>query len=44
MFDLTEGLIGRKYSDPEIQGILGGNFSRVLSQIWTAEKVSTTTR
>jgi membrane dipeptidase len=44
MFDLTEGLIGRKYSDPEIQGILGGNFSRVLSQIWTAENVSTTTR
>ena len=44
MFDLTEGLIRRKYSDPEIQGILGGNFSRVLSQIWTAENVSTTTR
>ena len=44
MFDLTEGLIRRKYSDSEIQGILGGNFSRVLSQIWTAEKVSTTTR
>ncbi len=37
MFDLTEGLIRRKYSDTEIQGILGGNFSRVLSQIWTVE-------
>lgn len=36
MFDLTEGLIRRKYSDAEIQGILGGNFSRVLKQIWTA--------
>lgn len=35
MFDLTEGLIRRKYTDGEIQGILGGNFARVLKQIWT---------
>lgn len=35
MFDLTEGLIRRKYSDTEIAMILGGNFKRVLSQIWT---------
>ena len=35
MFDLTEGLIRRKYSDAAIQGILGGNFKRVLSAIWT---------
>lgn len=35
MFDLTEGLIRRKYTDPEIRGILGGNFARVLKQIWT---------
>lgn len=35
MFDLTEGLIRRKYSDSEIEGILGGNFERVLTQIWT---------
>jgi len=35
MFDLTEGLIRRKYSDSDIEGILGGNFKRVLSQIWT---------
>ena len=34
MFDLTEGLIRRKYSDKDIEGILGGNFKRVLSQIW----------
>jgi membrane dipeptidase len=34
MFDLTEGLIRRRYSDGEIEGILGGNFKRVLSQIW----------
>ena len=38
MFDLTEGLISRKYSDKEIQGILGGNFKRVLSEIWSVEK------
>ena len=35
IFDLTEGLIRRKYSDADIQGILGGNFARVLKQIWT---------
>jgi len=35
MFDLAEGLIRRKYSDADIRGILGGNFKRVLSQIWS---------
>jgi membrane dipeptidase len=35
MFDLAEGLIRRKYSDTEIEGILGGNFKRVLSQTWS---------
>ena len=34
MFDLTEGLIRRKYSDQEIELVLGGNFKRVLSKIW----------
>jgi len=34
MYDLTEGLIRRKYSDKDIEGILGGNFKRVLGQIW----------
>jgi membrane dipeptidase len=38
MFDLTEGLIRRKYSDPEIRGVLGGNFERVLGEIWAAPK------
>ncbi len=38
MFDLTEGLIRRKYTDTEIEGILGGNFKRVLSEIWTVAK------
>jgi microsomal dipeptidase-like Zn-dependent dipeptidase len=35
MFDLTEGLIRRKYSHADIEGILGGNFERVLTEIWT---------
>jgi membrane dipeptidase len=34
MYDLTEGLIRRKYTDAQIEGILGGNFRRVLSAIW----------
>ncbi len=34
IFDLTEGLIRRKYSDADIEGILGGNFERVLARIW----------
>ena len=35
MFDLTEGLIRRKYTDAQIEGILGGNFQRVLTGIWS---------
>jgi membrane dipeptidase len=34
MYDLTEGLIRRKYTDAQITGILGGNFVRVLGEIW----------
>jgi membrane dipeptidase len=34
MFDLAEGLIGRGYSDRDIQLILGGNAVRVLGKIW----------
>lgn len=34
-FDLAEGLIRRKYSDTNIEAILGGNFRRVLKEIWT---------
>jgi membrane dipeptidase len=33
-YDLAEGLIRRGYSDKDIEGILGGNFQRVLTQIW----------
>ncbi len=35
-YDLVEGLIRRKYSDDDIRGVLGGNFTRVLGEIWTA--------
>ena len=34
MFDLTEGLIKRGYSDTNIAAILGRNAARVLSTIW----------
>jgi membrane dipeptidase len=40
MFDLTEGLVRRGYGDEEIEAILGGNFIRVLSEIWTPESAS----
>jgi membrane dipeptidase len=33
VFDLTEGLVRRKYSKPDIKLILGGNFQRVFSEI-----------
>jgi membrane dipeptidase len=36
MFDLTEGLVRRGYGNDEIELILGGNFIRVLSEIWSA--------
>ncbi|MDA0311690.1 MAG: membrane dipeptidase [Gemmatimonadetes bacterium] len=35
MFDVTEGLIRRGYTDAHIRGILGGNFQRVLGEIWS---------
>lgn len=35
IFDLAEALIRRKYSDANIQAILGGNFRRLLTQVWT---------
>ena len=38
MYDLTEGLIRRKYTDQQINGILGGNFKRVLSGIWSVPR------
>jgi membrane dipeptidase len=34
VFNLTEALIRRGYSDPSIEAILGGNFKRLLSEVW----------
>ncbi|MGV3479835.1 MAG: dipeptidase [Sphingobium sp.] len=34
MFDLTEELIRRNYSDANISAILGGNFRRLLGDTW----------
>lgn len=34
MYDLTEGLIRRGYSNEDISLILGGNFKRALADIW----------
>jgi membrane dipeptidase len=36
IFDITEGLVRRKYGADQIRLILGGNFARVLSEIWTS--------
>ena len=36
-FDLAEGLIRRGYSDANIELILGGNFKRVLTEIWSTK-------
>lgn len=38
MYDLADGLIRRGYSDQNIEAILGGNFRRVLKQIWSARQ------
>ncbi len=42
MYDVTEGLIRRKYTDEQIRGILGGNFKRVLGEIWNVPPVAPT--
>lgn len=34
MYDLTEALVRRGYSDDNIRAILGGNFRRALGDIW----------
>ena len=38
VYDLTAALIRRKYSDADIQLILGGNFRRLLAQTWKEPK------
>jgi membrane dipeptidase len=35
VFALTEGLIRRGWTDSQIELVLGGNFQRVLAEIWT---------
>lgn len=40
LFDLTEGFVTRKYTDKDIEGILGGNFRRALTEIWPPSQVS----
>lgn len=34
VFDLTEGLIRRRYSDAHVELVLGANFRRALAAIW----------
>lgn len=34
VFDLTEELIRRNYSNDNIRAVLGGNFRRLLAQVW----------
>jgi len=36
MYDLTESLIRRGYTDEHIQAILGNNFKRALGEIWVS--------
>src|SRR5260370_29165177 len=36
IYDLTEGLVRRRYSTRDIELILGGNFQRALAEIWAA--------
>jgi membrane dipeptidase len=35
VFDLTEGMIRRGYTDQHIELVLGGNFQRALADIWS---------
>jgi membrane dipeptidase len=38
MYDIVEGLIAKGYSDRDIRKILGGNFARILPQIWRTKR------
>lgn len=40
VYELTEGLVNRGYTDAHIGLLLGGNFRRVLSEIWTSPPAS----
>ena len=36
IYDVTEALLRRGYGNEDIRAVLGGNFRRVLGQIWTS--------
>jgi len=44
MYDLAEGLVRRGYSDRDIELILGGNFARVLKELWTPSTPAAATK
>jgi membrane dipeptidase len=37
IYDLTDALLRRGYSDSNIQAVLGGNFRRLLGESWTPQ-------
>ena len=37
IYDLTDALLRRGYSDTNIQAVLGGNFRRLLGESWTPQ-------
>jgi membrane dipeptidase len=37
IYDLTDALVRRGYSDANIQAVLGGNFRRLLGESWTPQ-------
>jgi membrane dipeptidase len=43
IFDLTEALIKRGYSDENIAAVLGGNFRRLLGATWRSPEQAGTT-
>lgn len=36
VFDLTEALLRRGYTDAHVEAVLGGNFARLLARVWGA--------
>jgi membrane dipeptidase len=38
VFELADGLLRRGFSDTAVQGVLGGNFQRALTEIWGAPR------
>mgnify|MGYP005841284941 CR=1 FL=1 len=37
-FDLTEALLRRGYSGEQVRAVLGGNFQRLLDEVWSANR------